>query len=322
MILVKKICGLLLFVLLVGCVSQEKGEIQSIEDLEGRTVAIPGKATVQDFLVQKFVKEHGLNVNVVIVKPPEMIAVLEKGEIDGFIAWEPYPARAYVEGHRILVTSKDIWAHHPCCVIAVRDTYMMENKDVVLAVLAAHIKATTFIQENPQEAVRIGVEFTEMPQEVVEKAMETIEFIYEPNYEGIKEYLQQLLEFEYVSSEDVGDIDTFLGGFINSDYITEAVTFKCSQGLNKTVRIGYLKADLHQLALFVALDQGYFEEFGLTVELYVFSAGPEEMDAFGAQDIDMGYLGAAPATTKRLNLDIPIVIVAGVNNEGSAIVVA
>ena len=46
------------------------------------------------------------------------------------------------------------------------------------------------------------------------------------------------------------------------------------------------------------------------------------MDAFGAGDIDMGYLGIAPATTKRLNLSIPIVILAGVNNEGSAIVVA
>ncbi|KYK35646.1 MAG: ABC transporter substrate-binding protein [Theionarchaea archaeon] len=318
----KKILSLLLFVLVVGCVSQEKGEIQSIEDLEGKTIAIPGKATVQDFLLQRFLKENDLHVNVVIVKPPEMIAVLEKGEIDGFIAWEPYPARAFVEGHTLLVTSQDIWLHHPCCVVAARSQYLEENTDVVLAVLAAHIRATTFIQEHPEEAVRIGEEFTGMSKDVVEKAMETIEFVYEPNYQGIKEYLQQLLEMEYVSSEDVGDVDTFLGGFINSDLIKEAVTFKCAQGLNKTVRIGYLKADLHQLAVFVAVDQGYYDEYGLNVELYIFSAGPEEMDAFGAGDIDMGYLGIAPATTKRLNLDIPIVILAGVNNEGSAIVVA
>lgn len=313
--------GLLLIVLLVGCLSQEKGEIQSIEDLSGKTIAIPGKATVQDFLLQRFIKENGLVINTVIVKPPEMIAVLEKGEIDGFIAWEPYPARAYVEGgHTVLVTSREIWAHHPCCVVAVRNEYLQENKDVVLAVLAAHVKATTFIRENPEEAVRIGEEFTGMSKDVVEKAMETIEFVYEPNYDGIKEYLQSLLEMEYVSSQDVGEVDTFLGEFINTDLIKEAVKFSCAP-LNKTVRIGYLRADLHQLALFVALDQGYFEEFGLTVELFVFSAGPEEMDAFGAEDIDMGYLGIAPATTKRLNLAIPIVILAGANNEGSAIVV-
>jgi NitT/TauT family transport system substrate-binding protein len=318
---VKRIFVLLLFIFVVGCLSQEQGEVQSIEDLEGKTIAIPGKATVQDFLLQRFLKDNNLTVNVVIVKPPEMIAVLEKGEIDGFIAWEPYPARAFVQGHTELVTSQDIWLHHPCCVVAARKEYLEENKDVVLAVLAAHMKATIFIQENPEEAVRIGEEFTEMPREVVEKAMETIEFVYEPNYDGIKEYLQQLLDMEYVSSSDVGDVDTFLGEFINGDLIDEAATFTCS-GLDKTVRIGYLKADLHQLAVFVALDQGYYDEFGLNVELYIFSAGPEEMDAFGAGDIDMGYLGIAPATTKRLNLSIPIVILAGVNNEGSAIVVA
>ena len=312
--------GLLLIVLVVGCLSQEKGEIQSIEDLSGKTIAIPGKATVQDFLLQRFIKENGLDVETVIVKPPEMIAVLEKGEIDGFIAWEPYPARAHVDGYTVLVTSKEIWAHHPCCVVAGSERFLQENRDIVLAVLAAHVKATTFIQENPEEAVRIGEEFTGMSKDTVKKAMETIEFVYEPNYEGIKEYLQSLLEMEYVSSDDVGEVHTFLGEFINTDLIKEAVKFSCAP-LNKSVRIGYLRADLHQLALFVALDQGYFEEVGLTVELFVFSAGPEEMDAFGAGDIDMGYLGIAPATTKRLNLDIPIVILAGANNEGSAIVV-
>ena len=317
----KKILCLLLFILLAGCLSQETERIQSIEDLEGKTIAIPGKATVQDFLLQRFLTDNNITVNVVIVKPPEMIAVMEKGEIDGFIAWEPYPGRAFSEGHTLLVTSHDIWPHHPCCVVAVREQYYAENPDVTLAVLAAHVKATTFIREHPEEAIDIGVEFTGMPREVVAKAMETIEFVYEPNYEGIKEYVQALLDMEYVSQDDVGDVDTFLGGFINTDLIQDAVTFVCTKQIDKTVRIGYLKADLHQLALFVAKKQGYFDEFGLNIELYVFSAGPEEMDAFGSQDIDMGYLGIAPATTKRLNLSIPIIIIGGVNNEGSAIVV-
>ncbi|MGC1121312.1 MAG: ABC transporter substrate-binding protein [Candidatus Methanofastidiosia archaeon] len=318
----KKISSLLLVILMVGCLSQQEGGIQSIDDLNGKTIAIPGKATVQDFLLQRFLKDNNITATTVIVKPPEMIQTLESGGIDAFIAWEPYPARAVVEGgHKLLVTSRDIWPHHPCCVVAVREEYLAENRDVVLAVLACHMKATTFILENPQEAVRIGVDFTGMSEEVVSQAMQTIEFVYEPNYAGIKEYLEQLLEMEYVSSEDVGDVDTFLGEFINSQLIEEAATYSCSN-LDKTVRIGYLRADLHQLALFVALDQGYFDEFGLTVELYVFSAGPEEMDAFGSQDIDMGYLGIAPATTKRLNLGIPIVVLAGVNNEGSALVVS
>ncbi|MBU7022905.1 MAG: ABC transporter substrate-binding protein, partial [Theionarchaea archaeon] len=243
----KKIISLLLIVLMVGCLSQQEGGIQSIDDLNGKTIAIPGKATVQDFLLQRFLKDNNITATTVIVNPPEMIQTLESGGIDGFIAWEPYPARAVVEGgHTLLVTSHDIWPHHPCCVVAVREEYLAENKDVVLAVLACHMKATTFILENPQEAIRIGTEFTGMSEEVISQAMQIIEYVYEPNYAGIKEYLEQLLEMEYVSSEDVGDVDTFLGGLVNSQLIEEAATYSCSN-LDKTVQIGYLRADLHQL---------------------------------------------------------------------------
>jgi len=87
------------------------------------------------------------------------------------------------------------------------------------------------------------------------------------------------------------------------------------------VRIGYLNQDLHQLALQVALVNGYFEDEGITVETVVFGNGALEMDGFLADQLDMGYLGAAPALTKRLNQDILVTVLAAVNLEGSAIMV-
>jgi NitT/TauT family transport system substrate-binding protein len=85
------------------------------------------------------------------------------------------------------------------------------------------------------------------------------------------------------------------------------------------VRIGYLSKDLHQLALRVALENGFFEREGLIVELVQYGNGAAEMDGFASGQIDMGYLGAAPALTKRLNQEILITILAAVNMEGSAI---
>lgn len=85
------------------------------------------------------------------------------------------------------------------------------------------------------------------------------------------------------------------------------------------VRIGYLSKDLHQLALRVAIENGYFEREGIIVELVQYGNGALEMDGFASGQIDMGYLGAAPALTKRLNQDILITILAAVNMEGSAI---
>ncbi len=87
------------------------------------------------------------------------------------------------------------------------------------------------------------------------------------------------------------------------------------------VRIGYLNQDLHQLAVRVALKKGWFEEEGLNVQLLQFGNGAYEMDGFLGGQIDMGYLGAAPALTKSINQDIGITILAAVNLEGSAIMV-
>jgi len=88
------------------------------------------------------------------------------------------------------------------------------------------------------------------------------------------------------------------------------------------VRIGYLSKDLHQLALRVALENGLFERENITVELVQYGNGALEMDGFLAGQIDMGYLGAAPAMVKRINQDIMITILAAVNLEGSAIMVS
>jgi len=87
------------------------------------------------------------------------------------------------------------------------------------------------------------------------------------------------------------------------------------------VRIGYLSKDLHQLALRVAVVNGLFEREGINVALEEFGNGGYVMDGFLAGEIDMGYLGAAPALLKRLNQDIMVTILAAVNMEGSALMV-
>ena len=88
------------------------------------------------------------------------------------------------------------------------------------------------------------------------------------------------------------------------------------------VRIGYLTKDLHQLALRVAIVNGLFEREGINVQLEEFGNGGYVMDGFLAGEIDMGYLGVAPALVKSINQDIMITILAAVNMEGSAIMVS
>jgi len=97
-------------------------------------------------------------------------------------------------------------------------------------------------------------------------------------------------------------------------------------GLNSPpdVRIGYLGGDLHQLAYYVAVKQGFYQEEGLTVEGVSYANGAEVMTSFESlnRPIDMAYLGFAPAITHRFTVAAAkITVLAEANVNGTAIVV-
>lgn len=96
-----------------------------------------------------------------------------------------------------------------------------------------------------------------------------------------------------------------------------------------TVRVGWLTGDLHDLTYFVAKDEtvgggtSFFEKYGVTVTNAKdggYANGGYVMDAIAAGEVDIGYLGSAPAITKHLNLGVNTTIIAQVNEIGSALV--
>lgn len=269
-------------------------------------------------------------IRVVAMSPRDMVEQLKLGEIDAFVAWEPFVSEAVVNGNgKIIATSADIWPNHPCCVVA---TTEKDNTELVTAIVWAHVKATRFINnpENREKVIRYAMEFTGKSREVIEAAMTRIKFVEYPDEEEFVKYYENLEKGGYLkrSVEELGyeSEDDFLQDFLYKE-VYEYVNGKLAENeswmpekVNKTVRIGYLTADLHQLAFYVAIKEGYYEQVGLQVEAKEFANGVMEMEGFKNGEIEVGYLGGAPATLKRINDNIRISIIAGANSEGSAIV--
>lgn len=70
-------------------VVHKDSKIAVVKDLSKRTIAIPGHSTVQDFLLRKILKANRLDskqINIMVLKPPEMIGALETKQIDGYVA--------------------------------------------------------------------------------------------------------------------------------------------------------------------------------------------------------------------------------------------
>lgn len=195
-------------------------EADDLAALKGRTVAVPGYSTVQDFLLRMALEEAKIapaDVNTITLKPPEMIPALAGSQVDAFIAWEPYPSQALKQdAGRVLLYSKDIWPGHPCCALVVDEAFAERAPDTVRRVVAAHVKATRYINENGAEAVDMAHLFTGQGMDVVSTAMKHIEFAYRPDTGAVRRYV------EFLNASGVINVDdprAFVREFVDTEFL-------------------------------------------------------------------------------------------------------
>ncbi|MGD8562998.1 MAG: ABC transporter substrate-binding protein [Desulfarculaceae bacterium] len=205
-------------------VVRKNSPLAKVSDLRGKSAAVPGHSTVQDFLLKKALAQAKVplpQVKVVVLKPPEMIGALREKQTDAFIAWEPYPAKAQtMDVGKILITSGAIWKDHPCCVLVADQKFMAKRPGDVKKMVAAHVKATDFINKNPQEALKIGEKYTGMDAKTVGLAMQNVKYTYQISVEGEKEYVQFLSKLGYIK---VPDAQAFVDRFLNTRILKEVL---------------------------------------------------------------------------------------------------
>ncbi len=205
-------------------VVRQNSSIFKVIDLRGKRVAIPGHSTVQDFLLKKALKSSGLkgkDLKIMPLKPPEMIGALRASQIDAFIAWEPFPAKAItMKVGRILIKSAKIWKDHPCCVLVVDKEFLKKYPKTVKSVVRAHVKATDFINLHKSEAIKIGMKYTGMDEMTVKTAMKNVNYTYHLSIDGEREYVKFLTGLKYIK---VKNVDEFIKNFINEDILKEVL---------------------------------------------------------------------------------------------------
>ncbi|MDD1775095.1 MAG: ABC transporter substrate-binding protein [Methanobacterium sp.] len=94
-----------------------------------------------------------------------------------------------------------------------------------------------------------------------------------------------------------------------------------SQSANtpQDITVAYLSSD-HEAAFMVAQAQDTYKKAGLNVKSVQMSTGSDIVSAAASGDIDVGYVGIAPAL-QGISNGVPIKIVGAVNLDGSGIVV-
>lgn len=93
---------------------------------------------------------HGIHpfnqVKVITVPPPQMIANLRVGNMDGYCVGEPWNARAIRDGVGFTaVTSQEIWPDHPEKVLGTTAAFVQQYPNTARAMVAAILEASKYI---------------------------------------------------------------------------------------------------------------------------------------------------------------------------------
>lgn len=165
-------------------------EIEQLEDLAGKTIAVPFWYSIHNVLLQLMLERAGLQallrgdpsasertVKLVVMAPADMAPALANGSIAGYIVAEPFNALAEVQrAGKILRFSGDVWLDHACCVVVLREEETATQPEWAQAVVTAIVRAQRFARENRAEAARLLAKqgdrgYLPQPLEAIERVL-------------------------------------------------------------------------------------------------------------------------------------------------------
>lgn len=159
-------------------IKSKRANIQSLQDFRGKSLLIPHYLSAHHLLFDKLLRDSGLEIGAGkdiifdVVAPsdiPEIIEWDEKGLVGGFIVAEPFGSQVVAAGYgEEFALSKDIWPHHPCCVLVVKQSLIDGQPEAVQELTNSLVHSGHFIEEHRCNGMcDIGARFLDQDAAVV-----------------------------------------------------------------------------------------------------------------------------------------------------------
>lgn len=151
-----------------GCLRVQaplNGKINSVEDLRGKRIGVPGMGTPPFIFANRVLIAHGIDpsreITWVVYPSGELGLALEKGDVDAVADSEPIGT--LLEAQYKIKTVADEAKDSPykdeyCCEVIVSGKFLEANPKAAAAATRALLKAAKWVQTNPAAAARLSVE--------------------------------------------------------------------------------------------------------------------------------------------------------------------
>ena len=165
--------------------------IDRLQDLGGKTVAVPFWYSMHNVVLQHLLREAGLQamtrgeptarqVKLLVMAPSDMTPALATGQIAGFIVAEPFNAGAeLLKVGKVLRFTGDVWRNHACCVVFMHERDLAQRPQWSGKVVTSIVRAQAWVQKHRAETARLLSK--DDPQRYTPHTVETLMRVLEPD---------------------------------------------------------------------------------------------------------------------------------------------
>jgi NitT/TauT family transport system substrate-binding protein len=152
--------------------------VNDLEGLKGKKIGI-AMGTGSEIFWRRVLEKKNLKLTdftMVNVEAPEMLAATERGDIDGFAVWEPWPTRTLmaVKGTKIVQTAEGIYNN--VNFIYMNRGWIEQNKATAQKFMMSLMQANDLIEKDRPAAAKMVAKFLKMPLELATELMPKVEF--------------------------------------------------------------------------------------------------------------------------------------------------
>ncbi len=157
-------------------VGKVKASVEAMKAKKTVTFAMTFPGGTHDLWLRYWLAATGVDqktVKIITIPPPQMVANMKVGNMDGYCVGEPWNGVAVQQAIGTThVASQDIWKHHPEKALVVNKAFSETRRDELKAVMKATLEASIWLDDlnnRKQAAAVIGKQsYVNAPPEVIE----------------------------------------------------------------------------------------------------------------------------------------------------------
>ena len=209
-------------------VTRKDLHIRNIQELAGKTVAVPMRFSGHNLSLLRLAEEHHMQgeINIVELNPPDMASALTAGSLDAYYVGEPFAVQTLKNGKSdLLFNVEEVWPSFICNLVIVKQSLIEKDRELVQKFVNGAVRSGIWAEKHPDEAAEIAAQYWSQPAELVKYALHTsggrtIYDQYLPKTEEMQEIADLMVRYKLIDSNKIdGLVDQQFARQADTDHV-------------------------------------------------------------------------------------------------------